>query len=404
MINNLKRKIILIVTLSLSVIMIGVTVFFAVNSYRETVNQAGIMVDRFIGDKGPDNNDNRMPIEENAENATPRTFDLEEDIEGVYRFSVSNGEAAAVSGNAESDIKELAQQAAEKSADNGIIKNYIFRKRVMGDKTDITLIESADSIKNLNINIIVIFTVCVFSVLLIFFISKKITNTIVKPVEETFSKQKQFISDASHELKTPLAVIEANAGVLETEIGENKWINYIHNEIESMNKLVNDLLLLAKSEDIKQGSKDIFDLSKTVELTAAGFEGLAFEKGVKIQFEIEKDLKMQGDGEDIKHIVSTLTDNAIKHTEKDGSVSVMLKKHKNEYIIEVKNEGEEIKEEDRERIFERFYRVDKARNRAEKRYGLGLSIAKQCAQKYNGDIKVYCKDGVTTFRVTLISK
>lgn len=240
------------------------------------------------------------------------------------------------------------------------------------------------------------------SLIVIYLISKKVSETIVKPVQETLEKQKQFISDASHELKTPLAVIEANADVLENEIGDNKWLNYIQNETESMDKLINELLLLAKTENTDEvKSYEQINMSEEVQVVASMFESMAYEKNVKIVTNIQNNVTMNGNRQDIEQILSTLIDNAIKHSEPEKDVKVELSKEKNNIILQVKNVGEPIPEEQRDKIFERFYRVDKSRNRSEKRYGLGLAIAKSAVEKYNGKINVECKDGVTNFVVIL---
>lgn len=264
------------------------------------------------------------------------------------------------------------------------------------------MLEDKNSILHIRKMTILSSSTAIFCIVLIYFLAKNISKTIVEPVEKTFKKQKQFISDASHELKTPLAVIEANSDVLKDQVGENKWIDYIQNEIESMNKLVNELLLLTKIENVdnvKQYTK--LNLSNEVEIIISMFESIAYEKQVVIKNNIESDIMMDGNKEDIEHIVSTLTDNAIKHTNKDGEVIINLKKEKNEIILEVKNMGEEIPQEEREKIFERFYRIDKSRNRNEKRYGLGLAIAKSTIEKYNGKIEVDYKDKFTIFRVII---
>ena len=257
---------------------------------------------------------------------------------------------------------------------------------------------------NSQVKKIIIFAIVItlISLIIIYLVSKKIADIIVKPVNETLEKQKQFISDASHELKTPLAVIEANSDVLENEIENNKWLKYIQNETESMDKLINELLLLAKIEnvdDVKNYEK--FNLSEYIETITSMFESMAYEKQVKIITKIRNNIILNGNKQDIEHIVSTLLDNAIKHSLNEKDVEVELLQEKNNVIINVRNCGEPIPKNQQDRIFERFYRVDKARNRDEKRYGLGLAIAKSTVIKYNGKIDVECKEGITCFKVIL---
>ena len=131
------------------------------------------------------------------------------------------------------------------------------------------------------------------------------------------------------------------------------------------------------------------------------FESMAYEKKVKIKTNIQKDIKLNGNKQDIEHIVSTLLYNAIKHSEEGKDVCVEVAKEKNNIILQIKNHGEPIPENQKDKIFERFYRVDKAKNRNEKRYGLGLAIARSTVLKYKGKIEVKCKDGITCFKVIL---
>ena len=203
-------------------------------------------------------------------------------------------------------------------------------------------------------------------------------------------------------MKTPLAVIEANADVLENEVKNNKWIQYIQNEIESMNTLINELLTLTKIENIDnmRELKQI-NLSKELEIIVAMFESMAYEKEVIIKSNIKKNIETKANKEDIEHIVSTLLDNAIKHTKSKEQVIVELYREKNNIVIQIKNYGDPIPEDEREKIFERFYRIDKSRNRKEKRYGLGLAIAKSTVEKYNGKIEVLYKDNFTIFKVNM---
>ena len=273
------------------------------------------------------------------------------------------------------------------------------------DRTEIDeFIKEQNEKANSQVKKIMVFStiMTLMSLIIIYLVSKKISEVIVKPINETLEKQKQFISDASHELKTPLAVIEANADVLENEIGNNKWLTYIQSETESMDKLINELLLLAKIENvdsIKYYEK--INLSEYIETITSMFESIAYEKKIKIITKVQNDIILKCNKQDIEHIVSTLLDNAIKHSVIEKDVEVELFQEKNNNIINIKNCGEPIPKDQQDKIFERFYRVDKARNREEKRYGLGLAIAKSTVIKYNGKIDVECKEGITCFKVYL---
>ena len=232
-------------------------------------------------------------------------------------------------------------------------------------------------------------------------IATLLTKWIIKPVEESFEKQKTFIADASHELKTPLAVIMASSESLETDKNSKKLVDNIKNESERMNKLIANLLDLAKLENNSKKSFTEINLSKTIEKSVLTFESLSFEKNVLLDYDIEENITLSCDQDEIKQLVSILMDNAIKHSEKDSKIFVKLKKEKSNILLEVKNKGDEIPKGEEEKIFERFYRVDKSRNRKENRYGLGLAIAKGVVEKHLGKISATSKDGYTTFTVIL---
>ena len=236
--------------------------------------------------------------------------------------------------------------------------------------------------------------------ILIIYVSNTLTKWLTKPVIESFSKQKQFVVDASHELKTPLAIITASAESLELEPTEKKWLDNIKSESERMNKLVTDLVDLAKSENMKIKEKyNINNSSKIIEKTSLTFESLIYENKLKIEDNIDKDIMFSCNPDKIRELLGILLDNAIKHSTKNSKITVNLYKDKNNIILEIKNKGKEITKEDQEKIFDRFYRVDESRNRSDNRYGLGLSIAKNIVTSHNGKISVNCKNGYTTFKV-----
>ena len=389
MIDKLRKKIFWIIQISLSVIILGIIILFTVFSYRNTIESSTMFMDRLEGRK----------IDE------PREFSEEINdryIEGIYKIQVNNNNAISKTDDITDEIKNYAIEVSDRSFDEGYIGNYIYKVRKIGlNGKEVTLIESEDTINRLKTTIFVSIVIGILGLIIVYIIAKRISKAIVKPVEDSFEKQKQFVSDASHELKTPLAVIEANADVLQDKVGENKWITYIQKEVQSMNKLVNDLLVLARMENTNTSNNQKFDLSKEVQMAVSVFESMIYEKKIELETNISEGIEFNGDKEDIKHIISIILDNAIKHTEENGKIIVNTLKEKSDIKIEIKNQGEPIPEEEREKIFERFYRVDKARNRNEKRYGLGLSIAKGIVEKYNGNIYATAKDGFTSFIVKI---
>lgn len=394
MIKKLKQRLFLLIMLSLSIIIVGLIILYDSLNYNNAINTTISMMNRFV-DGTPKISYNKI-----------EDYKLRPDfnIDGVYRVIIQN---SVIIHSPEflrnKEIDEHVSKILKRNNPKGIVDNYIYEVKKLDKNTIvISMIEDEDAVSHIKTTIMFSGIMIAISLGVIYIIAKKLSKTIVEPVEETFEKQKQFISDASHELKTPLAVIEANADVLQDKTGENKWINYIQNEIESMNKLINELLLLAKIENIDNIKEYTeINLSKEIEITLSMFESVAFEKGVTIESNIDKGIIIKGNKQDIEHIVSTLTDNAIKHTEPEKKIVVNLKKEKNEIIFEVKNMGDSIPEEEREKIFERFYRIDKSRNRKEKRYGLGLAIAKSTIEKYNGKIEVDYKECFTIFKVII---
>lgn len=243
-------------------------------------------------------------------------------------------------------------------------------------------------------SLVIFFIIEIIAYLLTMFLTK----WIVKPVEESFEREKRFIGDASHELKTPIAVIMASADAYEQD-KDKKWLNNIKSESDRMNKLVTELLDLNSLEN-KEFKKENVDLSKLVESSLLPYESLFYENSLKFSYDVKPNIKAEVNEDKIKELISILIDNAIKYSKKNGKVKVTLYTDKNIYL-KVSNQGEEIKEEDIHKIFDRFYRADKSRNRKSNNYGLGLSIAKKIVDLHNGEISVESKNEKTTFTVKL---
>lgn len=236
--------------------------------------------------------------------------------------------------------------------------------------------------------------ITVASLLFVFIFSYYLSKWAIKPVKTALENQRRFISDASHELKTPLAVISANADVLESEIGSNKWLSNIKNQADDMSSLVFDLLDLAK---IDETSDEIvvseFDLSNVVLSKSLEFECTAFENGKTFEQNITDGITFRGNEESIRHLVTILIDNAIKHSDEKGIIRVTLTSSGNKKIFQVYNTGNGIRNSEKDKIFERFYRSDESRSKSTGGYGLGLSIAKAIVDAHGGTISVDGEEG-----------
>ncbi|HOQ17479.1 MAG TPA: ATP-binding protein [Defluviitaleaceae bacterium] len=249
------------------------------------------------------------------------------------------------------------------------------------------------------------------SILLVFIASFAITARALVPIRKSWERQVQFTADASHELRTPIAVIQANLEVVmdepeQTVAKKQKWLNHIKAEADRMQKLIEDLLILSRADEGQENlEKSLFNLSETLINTLESLIPYAQSKGIKLKTDIEADISFFGDKEQIKQLLVILVDNAIKHTPSGGEVLVKSQIQNRNLVIKVTDTGEGIAKEHLTKIFDRFYRINKARERESGSSGLGLSIAKWIVEEHRGSIHVESKLGAgSTFTVVLPPK
>ena len=225
-------------------------------------------------------------------------------------------------------------------------------------------------------------------ILMIYFSSK-----IVKPFSDNYEKQKRFITDAGHELKTPLTIINADTEILEMDYGENEWLKDIQSQTKRLADLTNALILLSKMEERQEKEMKIeFPLSDIVEEECHVFQALAKVCGKTLSSSIAAKISMKGDEKAIRSLVTILLDNAVKYANEKGRITVTLEKQKNRIYLSVFNTTEYISKEQISHLFERFYRTDSSRNSQTGGYGLGLSIAAATVSAHKGKITADTKD------------
>lgn len=245
--------------------------------------------------------------------------------------------------------------------------------------------------------------VAVFGIIILVCITRKLSCLLVRPVEESMQSEKDFISNASHELKTPLAVIRANIELLEDEIGENKRLQYIDTETKRLISLVNRMLELVRLDaQYSQYPMQTFRADEALLNVIYPMESVAFEKGIRMDIHVQDGMYITGNEEQIQSLMAILTDNAIGYTPADGGVITIdacIRSHK--FYLSMTNTGEPIPPQQCEKLFERFYRQDQARESTSDHLGLGLSIAESIVKRHHGKIYVKSGDGKNTFYVIL---
>ncbi|MCD7955073.1 MAG: ATP-binding protein [Lachnospiraceae bacterium] len=318
-------------------------------------------------------------------------------------LTVNNDDPSQLSDEA---LTELARSFLDTGKSYGISHNMVYL--ISGE--DYTLVSMVDNtVVGESIVTLLRYTVIfgAAAVVAVLILSVFLAGWIIKPLEENYRRQNQFISDAGHELKTPVSTISTNVELLGREIGDNRWLENIRYENGRMTEIVRSLLDLLRAESSTAQLKEMerIDLGRTVTAGVLPFEARAFEEGLQLTCDIAENLFIQGDAAQLGKLISILIDNAFAHTNPSGEIRVSLTSEKSSAILTVANEGEPIPPESVDKIFDRFYRVDSSRalsdenGTAQPHYGLGLSIAKAIAAAHRAKISVECADGITSFIV-----
>jgi signal transduction histidine kinase len=388
----------------LVLLLIGTLGVIYYTSYMDVYRRDQNMLERYL------NGDFRKGIE-----------DGEKDPKGDRRFKDENffflavfysvilsdtGEAIAVDNSdrsiySEEKLTKLAKTLAEKGKTQGTAESLIYRIKTEEGATIVAFMDN--TIMRESITTLFQYTLIFggVTIVLLFFLSMSLAKKIVQPLEESYQKQKQFISDAGHELKTPVAVIETNAELLSREIGDNQWLSNIQFENHRMAVLTKQLMELVKTENVKLHMQTL-DFSRIVLGELLTFESIAFEKGVELYYDaIPEAISVCGNAEQLGRLISILLDNAIEHSPKTGKIVADLKTRHHRAVFSIRNRGEAISKKEQELIFERFYRSDFSRTGEDNHYGLGLAIAKSIVEMHRGKIQVSCEHGWIVFLVSI---
>ena len=319
-------------------------------------------------------------------------------ITRFFSASLQDGELVAsdtdsiAAVNAES-VGKYAFHAFEEGRQRGFTGSYRFLRYEEGKSTRILFLDCGRELEDYKIVLWISIATSIFGYLAVLLLVALLSGRIIRPISESYEKQKRFITNAGHELKTPLTIIDADAGILEMEHGESEWINDIRCQTGRLARLTNELILLARMEEALKLEMLPLPLSDLVTETAASFQAPARTLGRELKLDIQSMLSCTGDARQICQLVSILLDNALKYSSENSCISLMLEKHGKTIRLCVENETEGVAGETLDNMFERFYRGDSARGGAVRGYGIGLSVAQAIVSAHRGKISAASPDG-----------
>ena len=292
----------------------------------------------------------------------------------------------------------------EANKSRGYIDNYRYGKFQTDDGLMIIGVDCKTDLTTLNTLLTITFVTIISCIIIVLLILLILSKRVLKPFEEIREKQRRFITDAGHELKTPIAIIQSNTEVMEMIDGENKWLGNIKQQTVRMNNLVKGLIELSKMDEqvLCEKDKQRIIISEIVYNSVESFKVLAESKGIEITSNIAPNIAVMGDLENIVRLVGILLDNAVKYTDDRKELSVQLLSKSKKAILKVSNTCKGLDKESVGKFFDRFYRSDSSRNSNTGGYGIGLSMAQAIVQNHKGKIGVqYTDDEKIVFTVEL---
>ena len=407
MFNQTRRKIILTIMCSITLMFAVTLAVILLVSFREIRERNQSTLEHYV-ESYTLNTTASIDTSQTINNTVVKEDKTEFQLATFYAVALRDNGVVLKVDNAGKSLfteEELVKLAKQLIGDNKTEGQTATLSYMIANKNGYTLVAFMDNtvseggLRTMLRNVVIVGSV---AFVMLFIISVYLSKQIIKPLAENDQKQKQFISDASHELKTPLAVISANAEMLAKEIGPNEWLSNIQYENQRMDDLVKQLLVLSRAENTEVVMEKV-DLSRIVIGEVLAFESLAFEQRKTLQSNVMENIHTTGNRTQLAQLISILIDNAIHHAT-GNEIDLELSQQGHTIILSVENEGEMISVEDQKHLFDRFYQVDKVRNSEGHHYGLGLSIAKVITQKHGGNIEVSCQNNKIKFKVTLFAK
>ena len=396
MIRKLRMKFIAISMISTMTVLFLIIGSINLLNYREMSTNADTILNILIENDGILPDDVYQSQHKKHANISPETS-FESRYFTVFlkndtkEYDIDTDKIAAVD---QEKATRFAQKIKRSTEKQGFISKYRFIRQDTENGTKIYFLDCTKSMASFKNFLVSSIFVSIFGMSAVFVLVLLLSKKAIEPMAESYEKQKRFITDAGHEIKTPLTIIDADTTILEMEYGENEWLSDITMQTKRLADLTNDLIYLSKMEE--EGKKIAmikFPFSDVVEEVAQSFQNLAKVQNKNFVTKITPMISLKGDEKAIRQLISILLDNAVKYCGENGEIRLSVWKKGKNTILSVYNTTQEMKKENLNHLFDRFYRTDTSRNSQTGGYGIGLSIAKAVTAAHKGKIQASSEDG-----------
>lgn len=308
-----------------------------------------------------------------------------------------------VSSVSEQEAREYTADILKKRKNTGFYREYRYVLKKTENGTSLFFLNVSKELQFMKILLFISCLVAFISLIVVFFLVFIFSKRAIRPFMDNISRQKKFITDASHEIKTPLTSIAASAEVLAMEEEDNEWVKNIQNQTKRLSKLTADLITLSRlDEEEPFPEKNTFSFSDAVWEAIEPFDRLFEVKNKRFLYQIKDGLMFYGDKAAIQQMFSILLDNALKYSGENGWIRLSVRKKHRTIVVELQNSCQSKEILDADRLFDRFYRPDESRSLATGGHGIGLSIAQAIVRAHNGSISAHWEqEGSIRFRILL---
>ena len=402
MLKKLKIKFILATELSLLIVITIIVGAINIFNYRSVISDADDTLQLIMDNKG------RFPNKPGMiKPGLDITITPESPFESRYfTVAIENGKlksvnTASIAAVDDDEAVSMAMTVLSRKVPKGFLGNYRFLISTKGEITGITFLDCTRSLDSANTFLLLSLSISILVLFAVFMLVWIISDHIVKPIIQGYEKQKRFITDAGHDIKTPITIIDADAELIEMEFGESEWLSDIKKQTARMTTLTNELIYLSRTEERQQTPHIDFPLSEVAEEVVNSFGAPAKTKNIKINLSVAPALFYHGDEDSVRKLFTLLLDNAVKYSPAEKSIDLTVRKQGRGVSIKISNEAPDLTDKTVARMFDRFYRSDPARSSGGG-FGIGLSVASAIVSSHKGKINAHKEGNILVIEAILL--